>query len=94
MGQLAVLGRHALRNAAIPLVTVLALDIGYLLGGAIIVETIFAWPGMGSLMVQSMGSQDFPVIQASVLLIAGTVVAISVLMDLVYVWLDPRVRLR
>jgi peptide/nickel transport system permease protein len=94
LGRIVVLSRHALRNAAIPLVTILALDIGYLLGGAIIVETIFAWPGLGSLMVQSMNSQDFPVIQASVLLIAGTVVAISVLMDLVYVWLDPRVRLR
>jgi peptide/nickel transport system permease protein len=89
-----VLRRHALRNAAVPVVTVLGLDLGYLLGGAIIVEAIFAWPGLGNLMIQAISNQDFPVIQASVILMAGTVVMLSLITDFLYVWLDPRVRLQ
>lgn len=90
----AIRRRHALRNAAVPIVTVIGLDIGYLLGGAIIVETIFAWPGLGSLMVQAMSNQDFPVIQASVVVVACTVVILNLITDLLYIWLDPRIRLQ
>jgi ABC-type dipeptide/oligopeptide/nickel transport system permease component len=89
-----VMRRHAFRNAAVPVVTVLGLDLGYLLGGAIIVEAIFAWPGLGNLMIQAISNQDFPVIQASVILMAGTVVLLSLITDFLYVWLDPRVRLQ
>jgi ABC-type dipeptide/oligopeptide/nickel transport system permease component len=89
-----VLFRHSMRNAAVPIVTVIGLDLGYLLGGAIIVETIFAWPGLGSLMVQAMNNQDFPVVQATVIVIACTVVFLNLVTDLMYVWLDPRIRLQ
>jgi peptide/nickel transport system permease protein len=89
-----VVGVHALRNVAIPVVTILGLDLGYLLGGAIIVEAIFAWPGLGNLMVQSIGNQDFPVIQAGAILTAVIVVFLSLITDLVYVQLDPRVRFK
>lgn len=93
LGGMAVLAGHGLPNAAIPVLTLIGLDVGNLLGGAIIVEAIFAWPGMGSLVVQAMSNQDFPVIQATVLVIAVTMVALNLLTDLAYGWLDPRVRL-
>jgi peptide/nickel transport system permease protein len=89
-----VLGVHALRNVAIPVVTILGLDLGYLLGGAIIVEAIFAWPGLGNLMVQAINNQDFPVIQAGAIFTAVIIVLLSLITDLVYIQLDPRVRLK
>ncbi|MGA7672212.1 MAG: ABC transporter permease [Nitrolancea sp.] len=85
--------RHALKNTAIPLVTVIGLDFGNLLGGAIITEQIFQWNGVGQLMVNSIGSRDFPVVQAAVFVIAVTFVLINLFVDLLYTWLDPRVRL-
>jgi peptide/nickel transport system permease protein len=85
--------RHAFKNTAIPLVTVIGLDFGNLLAGAIITEQIFQWNGVGQLMVNSIGSRDFPVVQAAVFIIAVTFVLINLIVDLLYTWLDPRVRL-
>ncbi len=89
----AVIFRHAFKNAAIPLVTVIGLDFGVLLGGAIITEQIFQWDGVGQLLVTAIYSRDFPVIQASVLIIAVSFVLINLIVDIMYTWLDPRVRL-
>lgn len=87
-----VLLRHGLHNAAIPVVTLVGLDVGFLLGGAIVTETVFAWPGIGSLLINAVGQRDFPVIQAAVVLIAGMVVLVNLLVDVSYVALDPRIR--
>jgi peptide/nickel transport system permease protein len=84
---------HALRNAAIPVLTVLGLQIVQLVGGAIVTETVFAYPGAGLLLVQSLANRDIPVIQAFVLAIAVVVVAVNLLVDLVYGWVDPRISL-
>ena len=89
-----VIWRHAVRNALIPVVTVAGLQLGYLLGGAVVTETVFAWPGLGRLLVQSILARDFPVVQASVLLLATTFVAINLITDLIYGLLDPRISAR
>ena len=89
-----VIWRHAVRNALIPVVTVAGLQLGYLLGGAVVTETVFAWPGLGRLLVQSILARDFPVVQAAVLLLATTFVAINLLTDLIYGLLDPRIWVR
>lgn len=86
--------RHALKNALIPVITVLGLQVGYLLGGAILTETVFSWPGLGLLMVQAITARDFPVVQGGVLLIAFTFVVINLVVDLCYAYLDPRIRYR
>lgn len=83
---------HALPNAAIPVVTFLGFEIGALIGGGVVTETIFAWPGLGRLLVQSVAQRDLAVVQAIVLLIAATMVCANLVVDLVYGWLDPRVR--
>lgn len=88
-----VVARHAFKNAAIPIVTILGLDIGTLLGGAVITETVFAWPGIGRLAIEAIAVRDFPVVQADVFFIALTFVAINLVVDVLYTWLDPRVRL-
>jgi len=90
--RLVVIARHALPNAAIPLVTFLGFELGTLIGGAVVTETVFAWPGVGRLLVSSVGQRDLPVVQAIVLLVAATMVAASFLADLAYGWLDPRTR--
>jgi ABC-type dipeptide/oligopeptide/nickel transport system permease component len=87
-----ILTRHALRNSLIPVVTILGMDLGFLLGGAIIVETVFAWPGVGSLVIQSVNNRDYPVVQASAFLMAAIFVVMNLLVDLLYSTLDPRVR--
>jgi peptide/nickel transport system permease protein len=89
-----VLLRHALPNAALPVVTVLGLQLGGLLGGAVITETIFAWPGVGQLTVEAVLRRDYPVVQGCVLLVSLAYVAVNTATDLLYAWLDPRVRLR
>jgi ABC-type dipeptide/oligopeptide/nickel transport system permease component len=89
-----VIWRHAVRNALIPVVTVSGLQLGYLLGGAVVTETVFAWPGLGRLLVQSILARDFPVVQAAVLLLATTFVVINLVTDLIYGLLDPRIRVR
>ncbi len=88
----AILTRHVLRNALIPITTVVGLQAGHLLGGAIITETIFAWPGVGRLLTQSIYSYDYPVVQTSVFVIAVTFVFINLAVDLVYALIDPRIR--
>jgi peptide/nickel transport system permease protein len=89
----AIVTRHVLRNASIPVVTVAALEIGNLLAGAVIVETVFAWPGIGQLAIQSIQSRDFLTVQVIVLLISFVHVVTSVMADLAYAIIDPRIRL-
>lgn len=89
-----VILRHVLRNGAIPIVTIAALEIANLLAGAVIVETVFAWPGMGQLAVQSIQSRDFLVVQGIVLLVSVTYVLLNFVADLVYGIIDPRIKLR
>lgn len=84
--------KHALRNALPPLVTVVGLRLGLLVGGAVITETVFAVPGLGRMIVQAVNQRDFPVVQGGVLLIAVAVIAISFAVDLLYLFLDPRIR--
>lgn len=88
-----VVTRHILRNALIPVVTIVGLQIGNLLGGAVIIETVFGWPGMGRLAVESVLQRDFPVVQVVVMLTAVVFVVVNQLVDFVYVWLDPRIDL-
>ena len=88
-----VLFRHALRNALIPVVTILGFQFGLLLGGAVITETIFALPGVASLVVESIFNSDFPVVQAAVALFALLIVAANLITDIVVAWLDPKLRL-
>ena len=85
--------RHALRNALIPLVTVIGLQFGALLGGAVITETIFAWPGVGRLTIQAIQTKDLPLVQACVVLLASIFVLVNLAVDLLYTYLDPRIRL-
>lgn len=84
--------QHAVRNALIPVVTILGVDIGQLLGGAVITETIFAWPGLGQQLIQGVATRDYPVVQASVFLVALLAVGISFLVELSYRIIDPRLR--
>jgi peptide/nickel transport system permease protein len=90
----AVIWRHALLNALLPVITVLGLQLGGLLGGAVIVETVFSWPGVGQLMVEAIHRRDYPVVQGCILLISFTYILVNTLTDLVYAWLDPRIRFR
>ena len=84
--------RHALRNSLIPIVTVIGLQVGVVLTGAVITETIFAWPGVGRLLIQSIGFRDYPLVQGCILFIAATYVSVNLLTDLAYGFLDPRIR--
>jgi ABC-type dipeptide/oligopeptide/nickel transport system permease component len=84
--------RHAMRNSSLPIVTMLGLELADLLTGAVIIETVFAWPGIGRLAVEAVATRDYPVIQASVLLIALVYIGINLLLDIVYPLLDPRIR--
>ncbi len=88
-----VLWLHALKNACLPLITILSLQLGALLSGAIITETVFAWPGVGRLVIQAIASRDYPLVQGCVLFIAAVYVSANFLADIAYAWLDPRVRL-
>lgn len=84
---------HALRNAMIPVLTILGLQFGLLLGGAVIVENVFSWPGVGRLVVNSIGARDYPVVQAAVLLLAVILLIANLLVDLLYTVVDPRIAL-
>lgn len=88
----ALLFKHALRNAALPVLTVLGLHFGQMLGGALIVESIFAWPGMGRLAVQAVLGRDFPVVQGAAIMGAAVFIAVNLTVDLLYGWVDPRLR--
>lgn len=87
-----MLYKHALKNASLPIVTLLALQLGNLLGGAVIVETIFAWPGLGRFLVQALLNRDFPVVLVGVFLTALLYSLLNLAADLAYGWLNPRIR--
>ncbi|HEY65093.1 MAG TPA: ABC transporter permease [Caldilineae bacterium] len=87
-----VIARHALKNALLPVVTVIGLQTGFLLAGAILTETIFAWPGMGRWIVNAIVARNFPVVQAGVLVFAVIFVFINLIVDIAYAWIDPRIR--
>jgi peptide/nickel transport system permease protein len=86
-----IIARHVSRNMLIPVVTYVGLQLGHLLSGSVIVETVFAWPGVGRLLVDSIINRDYTVIQASVIVFAGLFVAVNLLVDLLYGWIDPRI---
>jgi peptide/nickel transport system permease protein len=88
----AVLWRHAFRNAALPVVTILGAQVGFMLGGTVLIETVFSWPGIGLLMYQAIGARDLPVIQGGILFIALAFVLVNLAVDLAYAYLDPRIR--
>jgi len=87
-----VVGRHALRNGLLPAVTVIALDLGYLMGGIVVVEEVFAYPGMGRLILYAIQNRDVPLLQVSILIVAATYAFANFAADLAYAWLDPRIR--
>jgi peptide/nickel transport system permease protein len=87
-----VLSKHVLKNASIPIVTVFGLDAGALLGGAVVAETIFAWPGMGRYLVDALLARDFPIVIVGVLLTSALYLTINLVVDVAYAWLDPRIK--
>ncbi len=88
-----IVWKHALRNAAVPIMTIAGIELGTLLGGSVVTETIFAWPGVGRLSVQAIYNRDYPVVQAAVFLLSTTFVGVNLLVDLAYSYLDPRIRI-
>ena len=88
-----ILGRHALRNVLIPIVTIIGAQVGWLIGGSVVIETIFSIPGIGALMVDSVRFKDFPVVQGVTVVLAGFVLTINLIVDITYGFLDPRIRL-
>jgi ABC-type dipeptide/oligopeptide/nickel transport system permease component len=93
LAPIAVLWRHALRNAWLPVLTLIGIQLGALLGGAVVTETVFAWPGLGSLLIEAIQTRDYPVVQAAVLLISLTYLVINTATDLLYIVADPRIRI-
>jgi peptide/nickel transport system permease protein len=92
LGENLVLRRHVLRNALIPLVTIIGLQVGSAFSGAVVTETVFSWPGIGRLMVQAINTRDFPIVQATVMIVSVIFVTVNLLVDLTYAWLDPRIK--
>lgn len=92
IAQMPVISRHALPNALIPVVTVIGLQVGTLLGGAVLAETIFAWPGIGRLLIQAISQRDYPLVQGIVIVTALVVSLINLAVDLLYAAINPRVR--
>ena len=93
LGETAVVLQHGLRNALLPVVTVLGLQLGALLTGVVVTETIFDWPGVGQLTIEAIHKRDYPVVQGCILFISAAYVAVNLLTDITYAWLDPRIRL-
>lgn len=93
LSEFKVIVKHALRNALIPVITILGLQIGVLLSGAIITESIFDWPGMGTLLLEGIYNRNYPLVQGCILFIAAIYVVMNLLTDIAYAWVDPRVRL-
>lgn len=87
-----VIFRHCLKNAFLPVITIIGLQVGFLLGGAVLTETIFSWPGIGRFTVQSIGERDYPVVQGTILLVAFAFVLVNLVVDLLYTVVDPRIR--
>lgn len=92
LGERLVLGRHAMRNSMIPVVTVLGIELGALLGGTVIIEQVFAWPGLGTMVIRGISQRDYPVVQGTLLFLAFFYVLVNFLVDLLYTYLDPRLR--
>lgn len=92
IGEGQVIRRHALANALIPIVTVIGIQLGYLMGGAVLTETVFAWPGIGKYTIEAILKSDFPIIQGVVLLIAFVFVMMNLIVDVIYAFLDPRIK--
>jgi peptide/nickel transport system permease protein len=92
LGEKLVLTRHALRNASLPIITVIGLGVAALLSGAVVTESVFAIPGMGRLVVDAIAARDYPVIQGMIIVIATVYVFINLLVDISYAYLDPRIR--
>jgi peptide/nickel transport system permease protein len=90
----AVVRRHALKNSLIPVVTAVGVQMGNLLGGSVIVEQVFTWPGVSTYLITGIGQRDYPIVQAVVLLISVAFVVINLLVDLLYGYLDPRIKYR
>jgi ABC-type dipeptide/oligopeptide/nickel transport system permease component len=86
-----VISKHALKNALIPIVTVAGMQFGFLLGGTVIIETVFAWPGVGRLVIQAIFNRDYPLVQSIVLVLALIFVAVNFLVDMLYMYLDPQI---
>jgi len=87
-----VVGIHALRNALIPVVTVIGLSVGSLLAGAVLTETIFSWPGVGKWLIESINRRDYPALQGGIMLISSIVIVVNLLVDLTYGLINPRIR--
>jgi len=94
LAERAVIYVHALRNAAITIITVLGMQVGYQLGGAILTETVFSWPGIGMMMVRAIQVRDYPMVQGGVLFVAAVFVFVNIIVDIAYAFLDPRIRYR
>ena len=94
LGETAVIIRHALKNASIPVVTLVGLELGLLLSGTVVTEVVFAWPGVGFLTVDAIVNQDYPVVQAAVTLLAIMFIGVNLTVDVTYAWLDPRISYR
>jgi peptide/nickel transport system permease protein len=92
LAERSVMLRHALKNSMIPFVTVVGLEFGSLLGGLVVIEQIFAWPGIGWLTIQAISQRDYAIVQGGVLLVAFGFVAVNFVVDLLYAYLDPRIR--
>ena len=88
-----IITRHVIRNAILPIITIIALQFGYMLGGAVIIETVFSWPGLGLLTINAIYNRDYPVVQASVIFLTFAFVTINLLVDISYQFIDPRIRL-
>lgn len=91
LAEAAVINRHAFRNALVPVITVVGLQMGTLLSGAVLTESVFAWPGLGRLLVEGVLARDYPIVQASVLLVAASFVVVNLLVDVLYAVVDPRI---
>ena len=89
-----IVTRHALKNALIPVVTVLGLEIGALLGGALVTETVFAWPGVGRLTIEAIYARDYPLVQGVITFLVLIFVIVNLIVDISYAFLDPRIRLQ
>lgn len=87
-----VISKHALRNALIPVVTVVGIQLGALLGGTVVIEQVFSWPGLGTLVIRGIGQRDYPIVQGTILFLAFFYVVVNLLVDLLYLYLDPRLR--
>jgi len=94
LNEYSVILQHALKNALIPVVTIVFLRFGALLGGAVLAETVFAWPGVGLLMIEAIGNRDYPVVQGCVLMVSVSFVLVNLMTDLIYPFLDPRINLK